>query len=154
MKLPFLVKDASTLNMKTSIDSEEQGEVLSEKDIDETSAANVSISTTTEIYASKTSPDNAGRQYWLILGYIDRTLTTTSSESDSSLERAPKCLKKAVEIGSAVVLLDENLDADEVYQKAVAFPSLFFLVLFIVTDHVRLRLKREREARKYWGFGS
>lgn len=60
--------------MKTSIDSEEQGEVLSEKDIDETSAAKVSISTTTEIYASKTSPDNAGRQYWLILGYIDRTL--------------------------------------------------------------------------------
>ncbi|KAJ6957887.1 hypothetical protein NC653_039765 [Populus alba x Populus x berolinensis] len=103
--------------MKTSIDSEEQGEVLSEKDIDETSTAKVSISTTTEIYASKTSPDNAGRQYWLILGYIDRTLTTTSSESDSSLERAPKCLKKAVEIGSAVVLLDENLDADEVYQK-------------------------------------
>lgn len=60
--------------MKTSIDSEEQGKVLSEKDIDETSAAKISISTTTEIYASKTSPDNAGRQYWLILGYIDRTL--------------------------------------------------------------------------------
>ncbi|KAL3566652.1 hypothetical protein D5086_032067 [Populus alba] len=96
MKLPFLVKDASTLNMKTSIDSEEQGEVLSEKDIDETSAAKVSISTTTEIYASKTSPDNAGRQYWLILGYIDRTLTTTSSESDSSLERAPKCLVRKI----------------------------------------------------------
>lgn len=82
--------------MKTSIVSEEQGEVLSEKDIDETSAAKVSISTTTEIYASKTSPDNAGRQYWLILGYIDRTLTTTSSESDASLERAPKCLVRKI----------------------------------------------------------
>ncbi|KAJ6863028.1 hypothetical protein NC652_039787 [Populus alba x Populus x berolinensis] len=88
-------------------------ERFSPKKTDETSTAKVSISTTTEIYASKTSPDNAGRQYWLILGYIDRTLTTTSSESDASLERAPECLKKAVEIGSAVVLLDENLDADE-----------------------------------------
>ncbi|KAJ6863029.1 hypothetical protein NC652_039787 [Populus alba x Populus x berolinensis] len=71
-------------------------EKLKEIETDETSTAKVSISTTTEIYASKTSPDNAGRQYWLILGYIDRTLTTTSSESDASLERAPECLVRKI----------------------------------------------------------
>jgi hypothetical protein len=82
-------------------------------------------------------------------GYIDEMLITTSVESDTTLERIGnmeklqnvsegshvselaklnesytqgvlELLKQAVEIGSAVVL-DANLDADAVYQKAVAF---------------------------------
>ncbi|CAK7337460.1 unnamed protein product [Dovyalis caffra] len=162
------VKDASTRNMETSrIDSEEKGEDLSKKDIDETSAAKVSISTTTEIYESKTTSDNIGSSAVseseamsnisgseVIMddtGYIDETLTTTSLEPGTTLtsignmeehqnvsegsqdfsetaklrepytEGVLELLKQAVEIGSAVVLVDVNLDADAVYQKAVAF---------------------------------
>jgi len=163
----FSVKDASTLNLKTSrMDAEDQGEDLSQKDIDETFAVKIFISTSTEIYESKTTPDNddssAVTEFEAMRitsgsevivddrGYIDEMLITTSVESDTTLERIGnmeklqnvsegsqdvselaklnesytqgvlELLKHAVEIGSAVVL-DANLDADAVYQKAVAF---------------------------------
>ncbi|XP_061966520.1 CRS2-associated factor 1, chloroplastic [Populus nigra] len=162
----FSVKDASTLNLKTSrMDAEDQGEDLSQKDIDETFAAEIFISTATEIYESKTTPDNddssavtkseamritSGSEVILDdRGYINEMLITTSVESDTTLERIGnmeklqnvsegshvselaklnesytqgvlELLKQAVEIGSAVVL-DANLDADAVYEKATAF---------------------------------
>jgi hypothetical protein len=163
----FSVKDASTLNLKRSrMDAEDQGEDLSQKDIDETFAVKIFISTSTEIYESKTTPDNddssAVTEFEAMRitsgsevivddrGYIDEMLITTSVESDTTLERIGnmeklqnvsegsqdvselaklnesytqgvlELLKHAVEIGSAVVL-DANLDADAVYQKAVAF---------------------------------
>jgi hypothetical protein len=148
------------------MDAEDQGEDLSQKDIDETFAVKIFISTSTEIYESKTTPDNddssAVTEFEAMRitsgsevivddrGYIDEMLITTSVESDTTLERIGnmeklqnvsegsqdvselaklnesytqgvlELLKHAVEIGSAVVL-DANLDADAVYQKAVAF---------------------------------
>ncbi|KAJ6698802.1 CRS2-ASSOCIATED FACTOR 1 CHLOROPLASTIC, partial [Salix purpurea] len=153
------VKDGSTLNLKTSrIDSEDQGEDLLQKDIDETFATKISISTRIEIYESKTTPDSDDSSATTeseamsdTRGYIDETLITTSVESETTLERIRnmeelqdvsegshdvselaklsesytqgvlELLKQAVEIGSAVVLVDANLDADAVYQKAVSF---------------------------------
>ncbi|KAJ6331161.1 hypothetical protein OIU76_009693 [Salix suchowensis] len=153
------VKDGSTLNLKTSrIDSEDQGEDLLQKDIDETFATKISISTRIEIYESKTTPDSDDSSATTeseamsnTRGYIDEMLITTSVESETTLERIRnmeelqdvsegsqdvselaklsesytqgvlELLKQAVEIGSAVVLVDSNLDADAVYQKAVSF---------------------------------